>query len=282
MPGPPSCFTKEESANPKSPTKLLAVAARNGDLAEVKRLVIEEGANVNSWHGYYKFLPVEYALFHPLPMVNFFLSRPELSLECLNSTSRFNWAGMRTDCQIRLVADPRVDVAKWIKSESGQVNTHHHPAIKMITAAGRLTHQFMRDHPIERPRGPACWTPEYYELYELYRLANANPAAATQRAREILRHPASQANSLFTMVVAHCDGVYRLNDRLDKQLRFLNIMRRLPMELQMMVCHRVYGSFREAILPRDVESGLCIIRDADLVASWKKKRPNSESYIVGV
>ena len=59
------------------------------------------------------------------------------------------------------------------------------------------------------------------------------------------------AAEMFAMVVFVSDGLLQINDTTTPSpaARFLNIARRLPLELQMVLCHRQVGSAKE-IIPR--------------------------------
>ena len=59
------------------------------------------------------------------------------------------------------------------------------------------------------------------------------------------------AAEIFAMVVFVSDGLLQINDTTTPSpaARFLNIARRLPLELQMVLCHRQVGSAKE-IIPR--------------------------------
>jgi len=62
------------------------------------------------------------------------------------------------------------------------------------------------------------------------------------------------ASEMFALVVFVSDGLLEIRNG-DQSLaaRFFNISRRLPLELQMIVCHRVVGSDKEIIPGRDSE-----------------------------
>jgi len=70
------------------------------------------------------------------------------------------------------------------------------------------------------------------------------------------------AAELFALIVFLCDGLLRLKParaaatasrNSTAAIRFLNVARRLPMELQMMLCHRVGGSAKDSILSNSSE-----------------------------
>jgi len=68
---------------------------------------------------------------------------------------------------------------------------------------------------------------------------------------------------LFALTVLLSDGYLRLKGTLtasaDGRVRFFVILEKLPMELQMVVCHRVQGSAKENIHSQDTEVALKVI-----------------------
>jgi len=66
------------------------------------------------------------------------------------------------------------------------------------------------------------------------------------------------ASDIFALVIFLCDGLLQIKDEdaaTSKELRFLKIARALPMELQMILCHRAAGSVEMNISSRDAELG---------------------------
>ena len=60
-------------------------------------------------------------------------------------------------------------------------------------------------------------------------------------------------SSLFAAVVFLCDDFVTLKGAITETARFFSIIRRLPMELQMIICHRVYGSSKNSIKSSESE-----------------------------
>ena len=88
-----------------------------------------------------------------------------------------------------------------------------------------------------------------------------NPALARHEARLKLRFQNERATDLFALTVLLCDGFLRLNQvssflsnsvQNDSE-RFFSIAQKLPMELQMILCHRAVGSNQEVILSQSSE-----------------------------
>jgi hypothetical protein len=85
-------------------------------------------------------------------------------------------------------------------------------------------------------------------------------ANATQTRHEIgveLGLVDKDAAELFSIIVFFCDDFLRLNKAHSPSdaARFFNIVSQLPMELQMVLCYRVFGSAKENIESKDSEVG---------------------------
>ena len=61
------------------------------------------------------------------------------------------------------------------------------------------------------------------------------------------------AAEMFALVVFVSDGFLQIIDTTTTAARFFNIARRLPLELQMVLCSRVVGSDKEIITGKDSE-----------------------------
>ena len=67
------------------------------------------------------------------------------------------------------------------------------------------------------------------------------------------------AAEIFALTVFLCDELLHLKPTLattaaTDTLRFFSIISKLPMELQMILCHRVVGSMKQNILLKDSEA----------------------------
>jgi len=95
---------------------------------------------------------------------------------------------------------------------------------------------------------------------------DADPVTTRQRLRELpeLRDPF--ISDLFALVVFLCDGLLTVEagdsassssslpaDTTKKGARFFQIARCLPTELQMVMCNRVFGSMKDAVLTKHSE-----------------------------
>jgi hypothetical protein len=96
------------------------------------------------------------------------------------------------------------------------------------------------------------------EVAELLERLGAKRDTTVREIQCELGHPL--VAQLFVLVVFLCDGLLRLREegpwteRQHRSLRFFGIVRRLPMELQMTISHRVHGSRdSDIVLTKDSE-----------------------------
>jgi len=86
-----------------------------------------------------------------------------------------------------------------------------------------------------------------------------NPALVIFEVQAQLGFPEAVAAELFALVVLVSDYFLQgkvADDHRGRPLRFFELMRRLPMELQMVICNQVTGSMRTSIPGKDIESGI--------------------------
>ena len=85
----------------------------------------------------------------------------------------------------------------------------------------------------------------------------ADPVETQYELRVELGLPESRASQVFALIIFLCDDLLNIKERERETQtaagRFFAIAAILPMELQMMLCHRVVGSKRQNILSRDSE-----------------------------
>ena len=91
----------------------------------------------------------------------------------------------------------------------------------------------------------------------------ANPELTRYQLHLKLGQLETLAAEVFALVVFICDNLFQLKrERTSSRLkiaaasaiRFFAITMRLPMELQMIVCNRCFGSVKEGILRRESEA----------------------------
>ena len=84
----------------------------------------------------------------------------------------------------------------------------------------------------------------------------ANPAQIRHEVRAKLGLLDALAAEVFALTVFLCDDLLQLKPAATPATaaRFFTIAKRLPLELQMILCHRVVGSMKQNILHQDSEA----------------------------
>ena len=84
----------------------------------------------------------------------------------------------------------------------------------------------------------------------------ANPVQTRHEVRVKLRFPDALAAEVFALTVFLCDDLLHLNPNASNQAAaaFRFFTKRMPMELQMVLCRRVVGSAKNSILRKDSEA----------------------------
>jgi hypothetical protein len=93
----------------------------------------------------------------------------------------------------------------------------------------------------------------FKETVELYEKALRDPNTTRHFVRKELRWYDEQAAKIFALIVFLCDNflVVRAEKKKSNEDRFFSIATRLPMELQVIVCQRLFGQDASSI-PRDL------------------------------
>jgi len=96
---------------------------------------------------------------------------------------------------------------------------------------------------------------KFAEISSLLRQFTANRKKIQFELREELGLPGSRPSELFALIVFLCDDLLKIKQRKTQTAatKFFAIAASLPMELQMVLCHRVVGSKKDNILSRDSE-----------------------------
>jgi len=161
-----------------------------------------------------------------------------------------------------LLKDPRVDVSLddnygctplWWASCYGR-----HEVIEWIIARGRDLGDVKKN-----------WIDGGYKALEIARKINsdqavsvlerflANPAQTRHELRMKFGILDELAAEVFAFTVFLCDDLLQLKPASDPAAdatRFFSIVSKLPIELQMILCHRVVGSMKQNILRKDSEA----------------------------
>ena len=179
-----------------------------------------------------------------------------------------------------LLADPRVDPSKptndnttplWYASQNGhlgvvqvmlasgrEIDTTTRSSFNNRTAAeqGRAMDKERRESTTptkctteKKTNGPKC--ADLLDAYE------KDPVAVRQRLRYLPIIRETYIGWMFALVVFFSDGFLELpkSPLNGETRRFFAICSRLPLELQMVISNRVFGSGKDAILSRDSEAG---------------------------
>jgi len=184
-----------------------------------------------------------------------------------------------------LLADPRVDPNKprnkeatplWFASQNGhlmavqhllasgkKIDTRRRSKFNDKTAAEHARAMAARttkpaketedDFQIRKSNGPLC--ADLIDDYE------REPVPVIYRLR---RQPGLREyfiGHLFALVVFHSDTFVLINERTahSDTRRFFRITSQLPLDLQMVLCNRIFGSPRDIILSRDSEPGFQLL-----------------------
>ena len=92
------------------------------------------------------------------------------------------------------------------------------------------------------------------EVVPLLERFKENPVETRHAMRVELGWYNEAAAEMFALVVFVSDGLLQINDTTPSPAaRFFNIARQLPLELQMVLCHRVVGSAKDIIPGKESE-----------------------------
>ena len=203
-----------------------------GSVEVVKLLLEHPNINVNSTHG---------------------RRRTAFSFSCSNSSMSVFEV---------LIKDPRVDITLaddtghtplWWASCCG-----NHKIVECIIASGRDLGDVEKGKyngqdytAIEIARRE--WKTKVVTLLEGFL---ANPSHTRHELRVKLGLFDELAAEVFALTVFLCDDLLQLKEALsksDNSVRFFSIAKTLPMEIQMLLCHRVVGSTKQNVLSKDSE-----------------------------
>jgi len=157
----------------------------------------------------------------------------------------------RVDSVCVLLKDPRVDATlvnnKLCTPLWQAANDGSSEAIEWLIASGKNLGDLGLDFEIM-----GRWSSQVKALLKRF---VANPA---QTRHEIqVKHGviSALAAEVFALMVFLCDNLLQLKSTSrPAAARFFRVAKRLPMELQMMLCHRVFGSMKQNIRSNDSEA----------------------------
>jgi len=105
-----------------------------------------------------------------------------------------------------------------------------------------------------------CIQRDQYEILTILQHFKADKVRSIRRCRRELGFVTEDVASLFALIIYLCDGFLILGPGCCLPVgRFFAVMIRLPMELQMVICNRVYGSADYGVLSVDSEKAFAKI-----------------------
>jgi ankyrin repeat protein len=255
----------------------------SGDVEEVKKYLKDNPTfNVNELLDEYDYTALHFAcLYGHHEIVSVLLVHPQINV---NQKSNAGWTPFRVGCfngkvgVVKvLLSDSRVDINMadnkgctplWYAS-----CYEHLEVIKWMIASGR---EINLDKKGKRAGNQYTATEiarreKKTEVVSLLERLMANPIQTRHETRAELGLVDKDAAELFAVTVFLCDDFLRLKEPTSSSsssslsvtdttiaiaatFRFFRIAKNLPMELQMILCYRVFGSGKENILLKDSEA----------------------------
>jgi len=257
---------------------LLYDAAQDGRVSEVSSLLRDHpDINVN-WTDYNHRTALHAAGWNGhVEVVKLLLAHPDIDVNVRNRYGQtpFSigcWYDQGSIIVRLLLKDPRVDV-KLDDNEGCTLLRYascsgRHEVIEWLIASGRDLGD------VENKKGEH-WDGKYYTALEIAREYEkteavsllerflANPAQTRHEVRVKLGVLDELAAEVFALTVFLCDDLLQLkpashlaatpDHAAATAIRFFAIAKRLPMELQMILCHHAVGSMKQNILRKDSE-----------------------------
>jgi len=231
--------------------------------------------NVN-WRDHIEWTLLHIASFHShVEVVKLLLAHPNIDVNamCSSGQTPFSYGCFRgNESVVRvMLKDSRVDITLADNNECTPLwyasNFGHHGVIERLIASGRDLED------VKNKKGMNLFGEEYTALeiaifkehdsvVLLLEKFIADPVSTRQEIHTKYGIGDSIAVSLFSLVVFLCDDFLRLTERslntttLPREhfaSRFFVIAKKLPMELQMILCHRASNSYKDNVLTQDSE-----------------------------
>jgi len=184
-----------------------------------------------------------------------------------------------------LLADPRIDPNKprndqstplWYASQEGRLVVVQHMLASGKEIDTRMKSTFNNQTAAEQGRAmgartikPADETEEVFQRKKTNSPLCADLIDDYERDVMVVRHRFRRQpglreyfiGHLFALVVFHSDSFVVINERTAHSFtrRFFRITSQLPLDLQMVLCNRIFGSPRDIILSRDSEPGFQLL-----------------------
>ena len=236
---------------------------------EVKTLLLAHPNLKVNWRN-----PFQWTALHTIcafghrKIVKALLAHPAINVNVLtlNRSTPFSFAcefGQLPVVQI-MMKDLRVEIAwaddegctpLWFASRNG-----HLDVVEWLIASGRDLGDLAAEGKGGEDRGYSAAeiarVSEHERVAELLERFMTNPAQTRHEVQVELGLSEAMIAGLFALVIFFCDGLLQLDQEWQDSTaaRFFSIASKLPMELQMVLCHRVFGSMKQNILQRDSEA----------------------------
>jgi hypothetical protein len=223
------------------------------------------------------------ASFHSDSVTSLLLSHPDIDVNAVDSvgeTPLFVCACWMSGTLSRVkifLRDPRTDLN--ILSLTGThllwivVYCERYDVIQWMIASGKeLKLGEQKTDAVEKARVQKSWP--IYHLLQSFRLT---PDETREKVRREIGWYVERVSDLFAIVIFLCDGLLeirrkiKIKKHLPNRARFLHIASQLPIEIQMILCHRVVGSMKENIPVEDSENAFRNLAKKVLI-SWPKKK----------
>jgi len=209
-------------------------------------------------------------------IVSIFLAHPAIDVNLKSVFGETPFAKAcgegHTSCVRLLLKDSRVEVNEpgitgrtplWDAAGNGHVDV-----MKWWIASGREIDLGTPGHVDTDVIGEAKYQGDTKVVAVLERFPG-NPEETRHKVRLEIEWYNEAAAEMFALVVFVSDELLQIKDTIPTPAaRFFNIARRLPLELQMVLCHRVVGSPKEIIRAQDREVAFKSLAESLLWASF--------------
>jgi len=224
-------------ANTSSKWTALHVTSRSGHAEVVKLLLAHPGINVNVQDSN-RFTPLVFGcVYGRVSVVKLLLKDPRVDVVVsdMMGCPPLWWAA----------AEGHLEVIEWFLASGRDFD---------VNQAGRDWKNGVRSTPIQ-----VATQKELEDGVTLLKRFTANPAMTRHELRVRLV-PEELAAELFALTVFLCDDLLCLKTptkvttaTATAASRFFDVVKRLPMELQMVLCRRVFRSAKDSVLSKDSE-----------------------------
>jgi hypothetical protein len=226
----------------------LSNAARNGDIKTVKSILNHKRVNVNwkdvSWQGTPFYLACHYG---KKEIVSLLLSHPDVLVNEPRHAGSTPFLSAcyhhRIDCAKLLIDDDRVDLNMRnnsgysplsVAAQDGSIEI-----IKYWIASGK---KMDLGDPGDAFNDPIEQAKEYPTIVKILERVRDDLPNVTHEVRMELGWYHKRAAECYASIVFLCDGLLEIKKENGPEARFFRIASKLPLEIQMILCHRTIGS----------------------------------------